>query len=47
MEREIGVSGREAGNEVILESLDGSFSEVATMEANWGKFIVYVVLSQQ
>ena len=47
MEREIGVSGRETSNEVIFECLDGSFSKVATVEANGGKFIVYFILVQQ
>ena len=46
VKREIGVSRGETGNEVILKSLDGSFSKVATMEADWGKFIVNVILIQ-
>ena len=47
VKREIRVSRAETGYEVILESLYGSFSKVATMEADRGKFIVYVILVQQ
>ena len=37
----------EISNEVIFECLYGTFSKVATMEADWGKFIVNVILSEQ
>ena len=47
MKRKIRVGRAETGNEVIFECLNGTFGKVVTMKADWGKFIVYIIVSKQ
>jgi hypothetical protein len=39
IERKVWMSAAEAGDEVVLEGLDGSFGPVATVEASGGELV--------
>ena len=50
IQRKVGVSGTEAGNEMGFEGLNFAFSKVETTEAGRGKFVlgnVFIVLKER
>ena len=47
IERKIGMGATQAGDEMILEGLDGSFGPVSTMESSGGELAVNVFSSHE
>jgi hypothetical protein len=46
VQRKIRIGGRKAGNEVIFESTDGTFSGIAAMYIWWSELGINVVIGQ-
>ena len=46
-EREIWISGADAGNQMVFESSDGSFGGVAAMRMWWHQLVINAFLSEK